>query len=657
VNLFDLYAKIVFDDSEYKKGVDNTKKTNKELSGTFTSVSQNVQTLRNRIGILSSQYTEAQKRVEEIAKKFNESAQKTGLTSKETKELAEQLDEATGQMESSKSELQKYNVKLDDTAEKSENAESRLSKFASTLKNGFSAALNFTTGAIGVASTAITALGKIAFDYNTDLESYQTNFEVMLGDAEKAKAKVAELADMGAKTPFELSDLANATQTLLAFNVSADSSTDVLQKLGDISLGNVQKLESLTRAYGKMSSSQKVTLEDINMMIDAGYNPLLNIQDATGESMEQLYERISKGEVAFTEIEAAIEAATGAGGMYENGMQKASQTTQGLISTLKDNVQALVAKVFTPVTNGLTKQVLPAAIDAIQKLSDAYEQRGIEGMIDAAGEIVGTAVGELAKNAPKLITSGVQLIESLAKGIEDNEDAITEGAAQTFFAFANGVVRLIPTLLGVAVGLVTGFGRYIIENPDEVIHAAGELIANIAIGLAESIPELAVTALGVVTSLGSYLVENGGEILSDAAAVGARVLEGIWNGIVAGWSNLTSKVKAKLQVFLDGLMNISVGNTISVDNTLVGGGFAGNGGAHYVNGSHAGGLDYVPFDGYIAELHEGERVLTAEEARSAKSMSVQIIINGVEYDNMRDLAHAVAEELEFIAETEAASFA
>ena len=101
---------------------------------------------------------------------------------------------------------------------------------------------------------------------------------------------------------------------MLQFGIAADDTTGVLQRLGDISLGNAEKLQTLTRAYGKMSSAQKVTLENVNMMIDAGFNPLNQICDATGESMSDLYKRISDGKVSFSELEAAVEAATSQGG-------------------------------------------------------------------------------------------------------------------------------------------------------------------------------------------------------------------------------------------------------------------------------------------------------------------------------------------------------
>lgn len=151
-------------------------------------------------------------------------------------------------------------------------AQSKGKSFADSMAYDLSGMAQKIKTGLKVTATAgagfIAALGKIGLDYNAQMETYTTNFEVMLGDTETAAQKVQDISDMASKTPFELTDLASATQTLLAFNVASDDTNTVLQQLGDISLGNTQKLDSLTRAYGKMNASQKVTLEDINMMID-----------------------------------------------------------------------------------------------------------------------------------------------------------------------------------------------------------------------------------------------------------------------------------------------------------------------------------------------------------------------------------------------------
>lgn len=238
------------------------------------------------------------------------------------------------------------------------------------------------------AASSLKSVVKSGLDYNAQMESYLTNFKVMLGDEQLAAEKLEEIRRMAASTPFSLSDLTEGTQTLLQFGVAADDTTGVLKRLGDISLGNADKLQTLVRAYGKMSSAQKVTLENVNMMIDAGFNPLNQICDATGESMSALYKRISDGKVSFNELEAAVAAATSEGGQFYNGMLEASQTFNGRLSTLKDNVAALAAlaaglvtayhtsETFRNIVNGafqavasIAQSTIGAAIGWLDKLS------------------------------------------------------------------------------------------------------------------------------------------------------------------------------------------------------------------------------------------------------------------------------------------------
>lgn len=396
-------------------------------------------------------------------------------------------------------------------------ASSRISKIASGLGKGLKTAAKVGVAAVGAASTAIVALGKIGLDYNKQIETYTTNFEVMMGDAEAAARKVEELKEMGAKTPFELGDLANATQTLLAFNVSADDSTGVLSRLGDISLGNVQKLESLTRAYGKMNASQKVTLEDINMMIDAGFNPLLIVAEETGKTMTEVYDDISKGKVSFEQIEDAISKATSAGGQFYQGMQKASQTTEGLISTLKDNATALVGEVYMPISEGLTKTVLPSAINAINTLSEAFKENGINGMIAAAGKMLGSLVNFIVEYAPKVVDTAVTLVNSLIQGLRDNQESIATGAIQIVTSLATGILNMLPQI--VALGL--------------------DLIVSLANGIAESLPTLIPTIISVVLQIVNTLTspETLSQLLDAALTLILALAEGLLsedsiNGII-----------------------------------------------------------------------------------------------------------------------------
>lgn len=109
---------------------------------------------------------------------------------------------------------------------------------------------------------------KAGVSYNAQMEQYQTNFSVLLGDEAKALEYVAEMREKAAKTPFGMEDLASANQTLLSFGLSADEASSAVDMLGDISLGNAERFGSLSLAFAQVSSAGKLTGQDLLQISD-----------------------------------------------------------------------------------------------------------------------------------------------------------------------------------------------------------------------------------------------------------------------------------------------------------------------------------------------------------------------------------------------------
>ncbi len=341
------------------------------------------------------------------------------------------------------------------------------------------------------AKKAASELGKVVqsgVDYNASMESYLTNFKVMLGNEELAAAKLSELRKMAASTPFALSDLTEGTQTLLQFGIAADDTTDVLKQLGDISLGNADNLQTLVRAYGKMSSAQKVTLENVNMMIDAGFNPLNQICDATGESMSDLYKRISDGKVSFSELQAAVGAATNEGGQFYNGMLEASQTFSGRMSTLKDNVSALTGELtgglFAALGDLVVKlnEVVTSFLDSDEKMAQLKDTIGI-----AASVVAAAGAAFAGYKATVAVTTAITTAHTIATTAMTAAHKAAEAGAtglQLAMAALNAVVSANPfgifiaVVAAMAAGLVTAYKTCEIFR-DKVNSALG-MVKNIA---------------------------------------------------------------------------------------------------------------------------------------------------------------------------------
>lgn len=376
------------------------------------------------------------------------------------------------------------------------------------------------------AASELSNVVKSGVEYNATMQSYLTNFKVMLGSEEQAAAKLAEIRKMAASTPFSLDDLTSGTQTLLQFGIAVDDTTGVLQQLGDISLGNADKLQTLVRAYGKMSSAQKVTLENVTMMIDAGFNPLNQICNATGESMADLYKRISDGKVSFAELESAVASATSQGGQFYNGMLEASQTFSGRMSTLKDNVSALTGELTSGLFEALGELVVKvneaavSFLDDEEKMSQLKDTLGnLASVVTAAGAAFVTYKGYLA-----LTTAATIAHTTYTAAMTAAHKAAATGATGLKLALAalNAVINANPVglfvsaLAALAAGFVTAY--HTSETFRNAVDSAFDWIkdkAQTAIGaVVDWINELDAKLKGAATALSN--LKNGFEAAKQA---------------------------------------------------------------------------------------------------------------------------------------------
>lgn len=406
-----------------------------------------------------------------------------------------------------------------------EDASEKTSSFSDKLKTGLATAAKVGTAAIGAASTAIVALGKIGLDYNSQMEQYTTNFTTMLGSQEAAVQKVEELKKFAASTPLSMDDLAKGTQTLLAFGVESENSTGILRQLGDIALGDADKMQRLSTAFGKATAAGKLSGDTVQQMIDAGWNPLIQISQAAGETMEETQKRMSAGAISVEELQAAMEAVTTGTGQFAGGMEAASHTTQGLISTLQDNARALVGEVFQPISDGLLGQVLPGAIEAISGLTTAFRENGISGMIEAAGGIVGSAIGEFTNALPQFVNTAVEIVKSLVTGIKDNLPQIAEGAVTTVETLADGIIDMLPSIIETGLKLIVALANSLITHLPQLVVKIPEIIFAIVEGFSAGIP--------------------------DIIDIGKNIVSGIWEGI----QSMASWIEDKVSGFIGGIVD------------------------------------------------------------------------------------------------------
>lgn len=224
----------------------------------------------------------------------------------------------------------------------------------------------------------------VPVNLEADLEQAKVSFEVMLGSVEAADEAISTLKKKAASTPFGFTDLQDATKTMLNFGISIQEVYPLLDQLGDVSAGNALRLQQLALVMGQVASAGKLQGQDLLQLINAGYNPLKEISRTTGISMAELRKEMENGRISYDMVKESLRTVTSEGGLFNNMMEKQSQTFSGLVSTMMDGIDAALGsfgsellpgmKRFVTMITDLTNAVIPTQTE-FERLTEKFIQQ------------------------------------------------------------------------------------------------------------------------------------------------------------------------------------------------------------------------------------------------------------------------------------------
>lgn len=195
--------------------------------------------------------------------------------------------------------------------------------------------------------------GKDAVDRAMQFGATQKTFEVMLGKG-KGQALAGSLNQLQQDTILGPEVFKDA-QTMLGFGMQGNKVLPTLKSLGDIAMGDKERLDSLTLAYSQVHAAGRLMGQDLLQFINAGWNPLQAISEKTGKSLAQLKKDVEGGKISFQMIEQALKDATGAGGKFNNMMNQIAETSFGksqIIQGQWENTKVKFGQLLIPITDG-----------------------------------------------------------------------------------------------------------------------------------------------------------------------------------------------------------------------------------------------------------------------------------------------------------------
>lgn len=370
-------ATLGLDDSAYRQGIQNVQSETKKT-----------------VSSLSGEYSKAAKAVVELTRRYNESVGKTGKASSETKNLKTMLAQAEAQLRATTTALKAANNGMDGFASSTDKASGK--SLANAITQGTVMA-NVFSKLYAAALSASEGFISSGIEYNAQIEKYTTGFTNMLGSAEAAQQVMSQIQEDAAKTPFDVESLTKANQYLISAGENAGYARDTVMALGDAvsaTGGGNDELNRMSQNLQQIANTGKATAADIKQFAYAGIDVYGILADYTGKSTAE----VQKMTISYDLLTQALQAASEEGGRYYNSMDTQSQTMNGRVSTLKDNVSQLAGLLTGDLSSGIGV-VIGNLNDLIVKAQEAYKT---DGWIGLAGAITGlTEPINTAKNALK----------------------------------------------------------------------------------------------------------------------------------------------------------------------------------------------------------------------------------------------------------------
>jgi hypothetical protein len=467
--------------------------------------------------------------------------------------------------------------------------------------------------AVGAATSAVAGLTKSAIEGYAEYEQLAGGAELMFGDAydfiaEKAKNAYSTVQMSQNEYLQQVNGFAVGLKTALGGNeqAAAELADRIITAEADIVAATGNSQEAVQNAFNGIMKNNFSMLDNLGLGITA-----------TKEGMQEVIEKTNAWNTAngratayqidnIADCQSALLDYIEMQGMSGYAAKEAAGTITGSITMMKSAWSNLVTGIADD--NANMEELITNFVDTI--VGDENGEGGvintilpkIEQSLEGVGVLVDRMIPIIidkvptivSKWLPKLLDSGVSMVKTILNGMLQSSENMEIGATSTVATFINGILDNLP----------------------DIVVSATILIGRFAAGLIQALPEILSKIPEIIVEIANAFYENRGVFLE----IGKSIVVGIWDGICALWTSLTEN----MSWLVNGLMAGAAGAAgMGVGDSLIG-----------INGSHADGLAYVPFDGYVAQLHQGERVLTAQEARNYNSnqnndQPIKIIVQSV----------------------------
>lgn len=391
----ELTANFGANSTKFSKGV-------QEIKAQLTELNKALETNKKELADTNKKTKEYEKELDQLKTAEKENGTATKEQKARMAELEKEIDKARTRAAQLKTEQIDLKNGLKNTTNELKKQKAGVSGVSDEMKKMKTLITGF------IAAYGGKKLWDLLIGSNAEMEQHTTSLEVMLGSASKASAMIEKMRDFAAKTPLTLENVISGGSLLMSYGVDESNLIDTMTKLGDLASGNAEKMDRITLAYGQMLAKGKVTGEELMQMTEAGVPLQTALAESIGVTGEEFSKMVSAGKVGIDDLNKAITGLTTGNGKFAGMMEKQSETMQGMLSTLQDNLSEFMRK--------MGEGAFGEVKSALQEASDLLAEWEEDGTLDRWAQGVGVLLKNLIAFLKQAISVGLDFKEAIIAG-------------------------------------------------------------------------------------------------------------------------------------------------------------------------------------------------------------------------------------------------
>lgn len=355
-------------------------------------------------------------------------------------------------------------------------------------------------------------------------EKTAKSFDVLVGSESKASAMLNELYEYADNTLWNRMDVATAAQSMLTRDVSSDKVATTLKRLGDIAVGDKNKLATLASVFGEVSQKGRLMTEDYKQMLNVGFSPLNELAKMTGKSMATLQDEMSKGKISFDMFEKAVINATSEGGKFYDMTNILAGTTSGKFDQVKGAFTASLLEIYN-----LIQPLVTSVLSGLNSVLTVVKT--VIPYISAITPIIGAITAAVAAyNVVQLVSNGILKGLTITEGIHFMWLMLVEKAQMMLNAVmaANPIGLVVAAVAALVAGLALAWKKFdgfraAVKTTWDTIKGFGQILKNFVIDRIKGL----LTGLGKMGEAIAKLFKGDFSGAWDAAREGVKGITGV----------------------------------------------------------------------------------------------------------------------------------